>query len=410
MSSLVAQHTADIIIVGAGIAGTTLACKLARETPSLRIILIESISFKPNYSVEQFDPRVVAITPASKDLLNDTGAWDSIIKTRYCPYTGMDVWDGAGTGTIHFDCCDTGEASLGYIVENSLIVDKLLLQLKNTSVQLLMPATVSAINLPGADGKTLVILGDGRTLQAPLVVATDGALSPIRQMANIETREWDYGQTALIATIRTTTPHGGIARQCFTSHGPLAYLPLPDLAGGPDTHNSHFCSIVWSVDHEHAKKLQALDDIVFAKQLTEAFESRLGNVVTAHHRFSFPLVQRHCKQYFKPGVVVAGDAAHTIHPLAGQGINLGLQDVVVLADEIRRAGERQVPLSDISILQRYQRRRMGSNLAMMGVMEAFKRIFESSSPSLRWIRNEGLRQLDRSVFIKEQIARQAMGL
>jgi 2-octaprenylphenol hydroxylase len=372
--------------------------------------LIEAAQFKPGYSEKNFDPRVVAITPASQDLLADTGAWESIIKTRYCPYTGMDVWDGGGTGAIHFDSSDTGEPALGYIVENSLIVDKLLLLLKNTSVQVLMPATVSAINLPGADGQTLVILGDGRTLQAPLVVATDGALSPIRQMANIETREWDYGQTALIATVRTSAAHGGVARQCFTAHGPLAYLPLPDPAGSTNTHTSCFCSIVWSVDHEYAKKLQALDDIAFATQLSSAFESRLGHIVAVSNRLSFPLIQRHCKHYFKPGVVVAGDAAHTIHPLAGQGINLGLQDIAVLAEEVQRACDRRIPLSDISILQRYQRRRMGSNLAMMSVMEAFKRLFESPSPSLRWIRNEGMRQLDQSLFIKEQIARQAMGL
>lgn len=410
MTRLAADQSSDIIIVGAGIAGAGLACKLAQLQSSLKITLIEATAFQPNYSHHDFDARVVAITPASKDLFEDIGIWSSIEQFRCCPYTGMSVWDTAGTGEIHFDSHETGEQALGYIVENSIIIDYLLQRLKKTSVQLLIPAKVAAINLPDQDAQTLVILENGQVLKAPLVVATDGATSSIRQMANFEIREWDYGQTALIATVQTASPHAGIARQCFTTIGPLAYLPLAnreDISNGRD---SKFCSIVWSVDNKHAGALKALDDLSFSKKLEDAFEGRLGEILDIKNRFAFPLVQRHCKQYFKPGIAVAGDAAHTIHPLAGQGINLGLQDILALAEEIDRALRRQVPLSDISILQRYQRRRMGHNLAMMGVMETFKRLFEQKTPSLQWLRNEGMRRIDQSIFIKQHIAREAMGL
>ena len=404
------QHHYDIIIVGAGIVGSALACKLAIENPALRIVVLEAIPFSAPYSEQIFDARVVALTVASQKLLFDIGAWPSIISRRFCPYTHMHVWDGTGTGSIDFDCQDIGETALGYIVENSVIVESLLEKIQQTDIEFRCPAKVSAINLPSEDKLALVILEDGSSLYAPLIVATDGALSPIRQMANFETREWDYGHTAIITTVQTEQSHQYTARQCFTEHGPLAFLPLERVSEASNSLTTHFSSIVWSVDKQYAQELLSLDDVRFATALGHSFENKLGAIQSVTPRHHFPLTQRHCKNYFKPGVVVAGDAAHTIHPLAGQGVNLGLQDVAALADEIHRAMERDIALSDISILQRYQRRRKGANLAMMGVMEGFKQLFAADGLPLRWLRNTGMSRLNKFQLLKNKIAKEAMGI
>jgi 2-octaprenylphenol hydroxylase len=400
----------DIIIVGAGIVGSTLACKLAAESPRLRIVVLEAIPFSPHYTASDFDPRVVALTIASQKLLHDIGVWQSIISKRHCVYTRMHVWDGTGTGSIDFDCHDVGETALGYIVENSVIVESLLEKLRRSDVEFRCPAKVSAINLPTGTELALVILEDGSSLRAPLIIATDGANSPIRHMAHLETREWDYGHTAIITTAQTEKSHNYTAQQRFTEQGPLAFLPLENISVDAHKNNTHFSSIVWSVEKKYAQELLLLDDTHFAVALGDAFEHKLGKIEHVTTRYSFPLIQRHCKNYFKPGVVVAGDAAHTIHPLAGQGVNLGLLDVAALANEIHRAGTNNIALSDISILQRYQRRRKGANLAMMGVMEGFKQLFAVDALPLRWLRNAGMKQVDKMHLLKNKIMKEAMGL
>ena len=395
----------DIVIAGAGMIGAALACRLLLRQPALRIAIVEPQIFKPGYSPTSFDPRVVALTAASRDLLQEIGVWSAITSHRYCAYTHMEVWDGEGTGHIHFDCSDVAEAALGYIVENSIVLEALLDRLKNAPVSFHCPASVSAINLPAGSDPALVILDDSSSMTTSLIVATDGAHSSVRKLANLETREWSYGHTAIICTVQTEKSHDFTARQSFTRHGPLAFLPLQDQSG-----DTHHCSIVWSVSPDYANTLLALTDDDFAAVLAGAFEHRLGKICHIAPRHSFPLQQRHCKEYYKPGLVVAGDAAHTIHPLAGQGVNLGFQDVLALSDEIDRAMERGIPFSDVSILQRYQRRRMGPNLAMMGAMEGFKQLFSRGELPLHWLRNEGMNQLDQMPFIKRQLIRQAMGL
>lgn len=404
-TSVTSPLSCDIVIVGAGMVGAALACKLAQELPALRIVLLEAQPFRSNYSSADFDPRVVALTAASRHLLDSVGAWRDIEATRICPYTHMEVWDSRGTGSVHFDSREVAEPALGYIAENSVVQEALLKQLSNTSVQLICPAKVSAINLPMGNEPALVLLEDGRSLRCSLIVATDGANSTVRQMANLETREWPYGHTAIICTAYTEKCHGWTARQAFTPQGPLAFLPLQD-----EHQRGEACSIVWSAPTEYANHLLSLDDEAFAKTLGEFFEHRLGRILRVTRRFHFPLQQRHCKDYFKPGLVVAGDAAHTIHPLAGQGVNLGFQDVQVLAEEMVRAVQRHIPLADVSILQRYQRRRKGPNLAMMGAMEGFKQLFSREELPLHWLRNEGMNRLAQIPFVKKQLIKKAMGL
>ena len=402
----------DVVIVGAGMVGSAIACALASDKrgENIRIAVVEAGGPPRLPNEGEYDPRVVALTQASQRLLQSLHAWDTISLQRACPYTDMHVWDADGTGSIHFDCRDVQHAQLGHIVENSLIASTLLQKLKShAQIDLLQPALVESLEHDASTNEPILQLQDGRQLQASMVVAADGANSKLRQLAGFKTREWDYEHHAIVTTVKTEQPHQHTAWQRFMDSGPLAFLPLEDEWQDYDS-GAHHSSIVWSCKPELASELMALDDDAFAERLAQAFEHKLGKVETVAKRYSFPLRQRHATDYIKPGIVLVGDAAHTIHPLAGQGVNLGLLDVASLRDEILRACERGLPLTDQSILRRYQRNRKTHNLAVMGLMEGFKRLFGAHDITLRWARNEGMRQLDKLTHLKSAVIKQAMGL
>jgi len=237
-----------------------------------------------------------------------------------------------------------------------------------------------------------------------LLVAADGALSRVREMMDFQTREWDYGHRAIVTTVQVEQPHGSTAWQRFLPSGPLALLPLPGDEG------QHLCSIVWSLQEHLVDDLLALDEAAFCAALEQASERRLGTVLGSSPRFAFPLRQRHAVDYVQPGVALVADAAHTIHPLAGQGINLGLQDVAALAEEILTGCARGANPGQLAVLRRYQRRRKGENLAMMAAMDGFKQLFEQQALPLRWLRNVGMRGVDQLPPVKQQLMRHAMGL
>ena len=405
----------DIVIVGAGIAGSAMAALLAinKATEHLRIALIDtnalervSVDKIPRESVSDFDSRVSALTLASEDILKNTGAWTYLNLEDYCSYTDMQVWDGEGTGTVHFNGLDVQQSHLGMIIENKKIATAFLMATKQHSqVTLLGQTKVVDLQEPTSDNpKACIILDTNQQLTASLVIGADGALSRIRSLADFKTREWDYQQSAIVATVKTGLPHKKTAWQCFTSVGPLAFLPLHS-----EVDFEQFCSIVWSVDNTKAQELYALGDNDFCAALTDAFEGRLGDVSACSSRQMFPLKQRHATDYTKNNVVLIGDAAHTIHPLAGQGINLGLQDALVLSQELGRLCERQLPLGGIG-LKRYQRRRKGDNLAMMAAMEGFKRLFSEESLFIRAIRGSGMSWFDESRALKKHIIKKAMGI
>lgn len=397
--------TYDVIIVGAGIAGSALACALGGSGLSVAVVEAQSLSaqWPPlETAIDGYDARVSALTVASQQFLNSLGVWQAVAERRISPYRHMQVWDAEGTGSIEFNAEEINQPLLGHIVENRLLVAALLARLaQHSNVEMLSPLRVAS--MPHGDGSRRLQMDDGRVLQATLIVAADGANSRIRELAGIATTEWDYEQHALVATVKTAQPHGQTARQRFLPEGPLAFLPL---SGGDD----HYCSIVWSAVPAFAENLMALDDSDFAAQLAAAFEHRLGMVEAVSRRFSFPLRQRHARDYVQAGLVLVGDAAHTIHPLAGQGINLGLLDVQVLAEELLRARSRQLSIAEPMALARYQRRRKANNLAMMAAMEGFKRLFAESALPVRWARNAGMRWLDRAAPVKRRIMREAMGL
>lgn len=398
----------DMIIVGAGLVGASLACAIAQTEAArdLRIAVIEAGSDVQHFSGENFDPRVVALTHASQRLLTDIGCWSDIVAQRVCAYREMKVWDGEGTAAIEFDCADVQQNHLGHIVENSVIVNQLRARMaQHQNIFLIQPVAVAQVIPAQAEFPSVrVQLSNGKEITASLLIAADGAQSKVRELAEFSTREWDYGQQAIITTVRTEQPHKFTAWQRFMSTGPLAFLPLQNNG------DAHQCSIVWSADEALAAELIALDDAAFCARLSDAFEHRLGRVVECDKRVAIPLRQRHATTYIQPGIALVGDAAHNIHPLAGQGVNLGLLDVIALAQEIERALTRGIPLEDYSILRRYQRQRLAGNLGMMSAMEGFKRLFGSRSLAVNWLRNSGMRQLNSVSAIKKIIINTALGV
>ncbi|WP_177329179.1 2-octaprenyl-3-methyl-6-methoxy-1,4-benzoquinol hydroxylase [Pseudomonas sp. 2(2015)] len=393
---------ADLLIVGAGMVGSALA--LALQHSGLEILLLDGspLSIKPFDQQSAFEPRVSALSAASQRILERLGAWQGVSERRLSPYSDMHVWDGSGTGQIHFSAASVHAEVLGHIVENRVVQDGLLERLHDSEIGLLANARLEQMRRSGDDW--LLTLADGRTLRAPLVIAADGANSAVRRLTGCETREWDYLHHAIVTSVRCARPHQATAWQRFTDEGPLAFLPL--LRDG----QQDWCSIVWSTTPEQAEHLMALSDEAFCAELERAFEGRLGGVLQADPRVCVPLRQRHAKRYVAEGLALIGDAAHTIHPLAGQGVNLGFLDAAVLAEELLHAYERGERLADIRVLSRFERRRMPHNLALMAAMEGFERLFQADPLPLRWLRNSGLKWIEQLPQAKALFVRQALGL
>jgi 2-octaprenylphenol hydroxylase len=395
------ETRADLLIVGAGMVGSALA--LALQDSGLSIVVVDGgpLTVKPFVATGPFEARVSALSTASQRILERLGVWDGIVARRVSPYSDMHVWDGSGTGKVHFSASSVHAEVLGHIVENRVVQDALLERLHGSDIGLLADARLEQMRRSGDDW--LLTLSDGNTLRSPLVIAADGAHSTVRRMTGTATREWDYMHHAIVTSVRTADSHCRTAWQRFTDDGPLAFLPL-------DREGEHWCSIVWSVTPEQSERLMKLDDERFCRELEQAFEGRLGQVLSADPRLCVPLRQRHAKRYVAPGLALIGDAAHTIHPLAGQGVNLGFLDAAVLAEVLRGAIERGERLADERVLSRYERRRMPHNLALMAAMEGFERLFQADALPVRLLRNAGLKMVDRSSEGKAMFVRQALGL
>lgn len=391
----------DMAIVGAGLVGATLALALGRQ--GHRVALLDGGDLQGTWQASDIDARVSAITPVSQQLLTTLGVWPGIVRRRLSPYGHMSVWDGEGTGHIDFSAAEVGCEVLGHIIENGVIRDALLDALGECDhVTLMSSARVTSLSGMEQHLRRLT-LEDGRTLEASLVVGADGANSRIRALAELGHREYATGQRAVVATVWHQHDHEATARQRFMSTGPLAFLPL-SIDGHQKT-----SSIVWSADTEFADELMAMTDEAFMRALERDFEHRLGRVERVSRRHDFPLIQRHAKRYVDDGVALVGDAAHNLHPLAGQGVNLGLMDVAVLAEELGRAGRRGAPLGDVRILSRYARRRRGDNTVMLMAMDAFRIGFGVTWPLVRVLRNQGLTTTGRWPWARRLLIEQAMG-
>ena len=393
---------ADIVIVGAGMVGSAIA--LALQPLNLKIVLLDGGCLTPSEfdSQSPFAPRVSALSLASERILTRLNAWPGVLKRRACPYYHMQVWDGDGTGNIEFSASQVHANHLGHIVENHLVQDALLEQIANSNITCL--ANTRLEQLTYQDAQWQLTLSDQTQLSAKLVIAADGANSAVRRLTQAATREWDYLHHAIVTSIQTEQPHQHTAWQRFTDSGPIALLPL---AGAPA--DQHWCSIVWSTTPEQAEQLLALDDAAFCQTLGKAFEHRLGDILHADPRFSIPLRQRHLKRYVQAGLAFIGDAAHTIHPLAGQGVNMGFLDAACLAETLEKAQLRGEDLASEQVLSRFERQRMPHNLSMMGAMEGFQHLFQSDHLALRLVRNLGLNLINQTALTKSFFTRQALG-
>ncbi|GAB2788066.1 2-octaprenyl-3-methyl-6-methoxy-1,4-benzoquinol hydroxylase [Halomonas shantousis] len=394
---------AEVIIVGGGMVGAALAALLGEAGMAVTVLDARPGPLDGKAAGRGLPaPRVSALTPVSQRLLNRLGAWPLMVERRVTPYTAMQVWDAEGHGEIAFAASDVGVPVLGHIVENEVVLAALEARLARLDgVTQVYGARVAA--LEGQEQRRTVILEDGRRYRAPLIVAADGANSPLRRLAGIGVRSHDTGHVAVVMTVRVETAHGGVARQVFLPDGPLAFLPL--TVDG----QAHYCSIVWSTSPDEAARLVHLPPDALGRELGVAFEHRLGRVEVVDEALSFPLTQRHAERYVEPGLALVGDAAHSIHPLAGQGVNLGFMDAAVLGEELIRAYRRGAAGGDERILSRYARRRRGDNASMLALMDGFRLLFGSSQPALRLVRNLGLSGVNRVDPLKRLLVRQAIG-
>ncbi len=387
----------DVIVAGGGMVGAVCALALARKR--FRIALVERHVPHPVAPDAAMELRVSALSRASERLLRNLGAWDAIEAVRVSPYCEMHVWDAGGAGSVHFDSADLGEPCLGHIVENRVIQSALWQRLGvEEDADIFAPSAVvrATADATGIDA----LLEDDQRLRARLLVAADGAASPLREQFGISVTSANYNQQGIVCVIRTEQPHGKIARQRFLPTGPLAFLPLADGS----------ISIVWSADDAEAARLMALTDKEFCTALTVASDAALGRVTECGKRGTFPLRRQHAETYIAPRAALIGDAAHVVHPLAGQGANLGFLDAAALAETLAEARDDGRDFGQPAVLRRYERWRRGDNLATEWAMEGFNRLFSNDSSLLANLRNLGFRMFDRTGPVKQAVMRQAMGL
>ena len=386
----------DVTIVGAGIVGLTFAKSLANSKLSIAIIEANESS---DLTVAP-ESRVSAISFASKTLFDNLGIWPLLKEQRVTPYHTMQVWEKDSFGKIDFDAKQVNQKDLGYIVENKNLQQALLSAVQQQSnVTFFCPDSLQ--NMAIGDGEAWLTLNSAKQLTSKLVVAADGANSWVRQQLNIPLTQWDYGHHAIIATVKTVEPHQACARQVFTGQGPLAFLPLFD---------ANTCSIVWSLPPIQAKMLLSLDDSAFNQQLNRAFDNRLGLCEVQGQRQSIPLSMRYARDFATHRVALVGDAAHTIHPLAGQGVNLGLLDAACLAQEILEQSALGNDIGLYNNLRNFERWRKTEATEMIASMELLKQLFNGVNPVQKILRDIALLMADNISPLKNQFIKQAMGL
>jgi len=378
--------------------GAATALALARA--GFATALLEARAPAPWSVQDEVDLRVVGLAPSSIGLLEDLGVWTSIRTSRASPYAQMHVWDAASGAAIHFDAAQQDRDLLGYIVENNLVQWQLWQALESAGVRRLCPAQVSGYEVLD-DRVQLTLQGaEAETMSARLLVAADGAASPLRAMAGIETHGRDYAQRGVVAHVATERAHEGTAWQRFVDTGPLALLPLADGRS----------SMVWSLPEAEAQRVLALDDQAFFDALGVASDFRLGRITGATARAAFPLRLQLAETYQAERFVLLGDAAHAVHPLAGQGVNLGLRDVVELRDTLVAARDAGSDIAAPHVLRRYARRRRSADTMDALGFDALARIYAWQAPPLIAARGLGVRLIDKLSPIKRRLAEHAAGL
>lgn len=384
----------DCVVIGGGMVGAASALALAQL--GLTVAVVEKSAPEPFDNAQGFDLRVSAISLASQHLLEQLGAWQNIVQWRACPYRRLGVWELDEIYT-EFSAQAIEQPHLGHIVENRLIQLSLWQQIaQHDNVTLFCPE--SLIGFEQSNEKVAVELSN-LTIETKLVVAADGANSQVRTLANIGITGWDYQQSAMLVNVETDKPQQDITWQQFYSTGPLAMLPMP----------GNNASLVWYHSKEEIGRLSRLSNVQLQQEIIDVFPKRLGNVKVLN-KASFPLTRRHANQYQNNRVLLLGDAAHTINPLAGQGVNLGFKDVKALQTVIAKAIGEGASWSDISVLSNYEKTRRNDNLMMMSAMDALYAGFSHQSPVAKLIRNGGLFLVNKLPALKNKALSYACGV
>ncbi|MEO7478281.1 MAG: FAD-dependent oxidoreductase [Lysobacteraceae bacterium] len=362
----------DVVVAGAGIVGSAAALALARD--GLRVAIVEPRAPVP-WRADAPDLRVYALAQDNIALLDNLGVWKDIAPHAQ-PYRAMRVWDAAGGGTLRFDAQRYGRDALGWIVEHGLVADRLWTALQDAGVAVHCPqriAGIAGIESAEAGDKSdtvSLMLDDHGVLRTKLAIAADGVDSPLRTMAGIGVVRHDYGQRGVVAYVETELPHEATAWQRFLPTGPLAFLPYRDGRS----------SIVWTLPDAEATRVLALDDAAFCAELTRAFDATLGDVVAVSQRAAFPLRRQIAERFVEGRIALCGDAAHAVHPLAGQGLNIGLRDVIALRKTIGDAIERRIDFASPHRLARWQRERRSESATAAYTFDGINRLFSNAAP------------------------------
>jgi len=400
----------DVVIVGGGIVGLCFANELIDTDFSVAIIeRYELAAISEQARCNKTSSRVSAINMSALKRFQQTSVLHSSLAQRICHYEKMFVWEQAGAGQIQFDSAELGVSKLGAIIENNVLQQMLLEKVKAAdSITCFCPQEITQIDYnsdrseqAGSDSAvSTVTLSSGKKIQAALLVGADGVNSSVSAAASIQRTKHAYQQQALVCNVTTSKRHQNTAWQCFMRSGPLAFLPL---------YNGQ-SSIVWSLDERAAEQTMALDDEAFKLALAEAGEFVLGEITSVSQRFLFPLTHGHASEYVKSGLALIGDAAHNIHPLAGQGANLGIADAFALAEVIVAARKAKRQWAALHTLSKYQRQRKGANQLMEMSMTGFKHLFGNNNALLSEIRNAGLSLVDHLPALKYRVIKQALGV
>ena len=394
----------DVLIAGAGMVGLTVALLLARgDTNDQLNISVVDAGVVPEFTPGQdVSLRVSAISSGTASLLARIGAWNAIADARACPFRDMVVWDASGSvegpETLRFEAAEFAVSQLGYIVENILLQDSLLAALDSTNVCMNFATAVKSVKK--CEDRYIVEYGDGKTMTPELLIGADGASSLVRNSAGITVKTWKYTQSAFVTHLQPATSHRNTAWQRFHTDGPVALLPLDDGR----------VSTVWTTTPEQAEMLLEAPDPQLESLLTEATDNVLGRLMAAGPRASFPLKSQHADRYVLEGLALVGDAAHAVHPLAGQGANLGLADAEALAHVIGEALAANEHPGDLPILRRYERERKTANKTMLHFIDGLNRLFSNDSTPLARLRGSGMALFNRSGPIREHAVRVALGI